>query len=399
MSPKVNYTFTSQFQRLKVGAACNANEKLKIEPSTLKNSDSFIFSSSECPVFQRAQLTEIKKIPTVWKETFKIQLDSAIEYMPCDSIGLLVPNSDQIVDGICKYCKFDNQRLKIERKGANGFIFDGMLRDFIKYRMDVNTIPKKKFLLELSKSSKKKNELEYICSSEGSRDYMSIGLRMSTLLDILEEFECEPTPEEFLLHCEILKPRYYSLIHEKGPAEILLGVISKPIDGEVVYGHVSRFIMEIYTEKLRLLSDRPDTDASCSIPIEYCIRQNKLFEGFSSKNVVCFCTGTGIAPFISFYRRFLLTGTVERLKLVYGFRFDQDNLLNYYDVNCDDVTLAKSSMGMHVYDFVDAISEFQNDCNVFICGNMKMQRDLFLRIKSRYPNLVENKRIYFDNWT
>lgn len=399
MCPKVNYTFTSQFQRLQLRTSEVACEKLQIEPSTLEASDSFIFNSDEFPVLQKAELTEIETIPTVWKETFKVRLDSSIEYMPCDSIGLLVPNSEQIVDRICECCKFGNQRLKIERKGANGFVFEGMLRDFIRYRMDISTLPKKKLLLELSKNARKKNELEYLCSPEGSRDYMNIGLRMNTLLDVLEEFECEPTLEELILHCEILKPRYYSLIHKDGPAEILLGAVSKHIDGTTVYGHVSRFITDICRGRLKHPPAQSNTSLSCSIPIEYCIRKNKLFEGFTSKNVICFCTGTGVAPFISFYRKLLLGGAIEKLKLVYGFRSDQDNLLSYYNDVCGDAVLARSSAGRYVHEFVDAISEYQNDCNVFICGNMKMQRDLFLRIKAKFPSLVENKRIYFDNWT
>lgn len=382
MCPKINYTLKNQYKKLEPISTNN----LIIEPSLLEISHPFIFNSTDFPEYKKTEIVEILKIPSKWKETFKIKINTQIDYSPCDSIGMLAPNPDKIVDQIFNYCNFKNERLKIERKGLNGFNFDGMLRDFIKYRMDLNSIPKKKLLLELSKNAAKRNELEYLCSVEGTKDYLNLGVRLNTILDIIEEFECKPTVEEIIKYCEIIKPRYYSLIQKDGISEILLGIISNRVDDEIILGHVSNYIKNNYKE-----------NSKYNLPIEYCIRKSSLFQGFNSKNIVCFCTGTGIAPFISFYRKYLEFNKINKLKVVYGYRSDEDNLLKYYDVEKSEVILAKSSEKVYVYDFIDEIKD--EDCNIFICGNMKMQKSIFLAINEKYHKIVEEKRIFFDNWT
>lgn len=394
MSRRVKYKVTDF--KLDVPRAKEVTEDLiNIKGSALPASEPFTFASSTWDrPFEKTEIVEIRKLPTAWRETFKIKLRAKTEYTPCDAIGLLVPNSDDLVERVLRKCdhtepQAGGRRIQVERTGPNGFIFDGTLKDFIKYRMDLKTIPRKRLLLELAKNAEKSRDLEYLCSTEGSSDYMGLGIRMNTLCDILDEFGCRPAMEGLLAYCETTKPRYYSLVQDSGCDEILLGVISKEVDGSFEFGHISNFILNEY-----------DLDRDTySIPVEYCVRKSVLFGGFTSRSVICFCTGTGIAPFIAFYRKYFKDGSITNLKLVYGFRSEQDNLLQYYeDIECD-VILAESSKGKHVYDFVNAIAEYKEDCNVFLCGNMNMQRDTFLKIRACYPDLVAEKRIYFDNWT
>jgi len=388
MCPKINYTLVEGHKKLVASSEEHTRSLIKVSPSTLDAGHDIVFDSTDFSSFKSSRITEIIRLPTTWRTVFKVKFEDEIDYEPCDSIGLLVPNPDDIVDRVMAQCGFENSRIKIERTGAGGFIFDGLLRDFIKFKMDLDTIPRKRLILELARKAAKKNELEYLCSPEGTNDYMRLGARMNTLADILEEFGCRPSIEELLVYCEILKPRYYSLIQASGQAEILLGVISNCVDGCEMLGHVSRFVTAEYESGT----------APYSIPVEYVLRKSALFHGFTSRNIICFCTGTGVAPCISFYRRYLLSGCIDGLRLVYGFRSDEDNLLNYYDMKCD-VILAKSSDKSYVYDFVDVIKEYNGDCNVFICGNMNMQRSVFMAIKSKFAQLIEEKKVYFDNWS
>lgn len=388
MCSKVSYTVVENYKKLTPSTDEKIKSLIKVEPTPF---DGLLFESADSTAVKPITIMKIERLPTVWKTTFKIEFSDEIDFDVCDAIGLIVPNPDEIVDRIMMQCHFKNAKIKITRSGENWFKFEGSLRDFIKHRMDLNTIPRKRLLLELSKNSVNKNGLEYLCSPEGMDDYMSLGTRMNTIADILEEFGCSPTVEELLAYCEILKPKYFSLLHSSGKSEILLGVISREVDECEIFGHFSGFVANLYSK-----CTKSDRIVRCEVPVEYTLRKSALFRGFGSKNIICFCTGTGIAPYIAFYRKLFQNGMIDTLKLVYGFRSAADNLLRYYDVDCD-VVLASSSDGKHVYDFIDVIGE--EDCNVFICGNMNMQKDVFEKIKIKYPRLVEERRVYFDCWS
>ncbi|KAM0680409.1 hypothetical protein GINT2_001469 [Glugoides intestinalis] len=399
MCPKVNYTVAEEFKSLDINLLDKSTEKITIEYLEKGLEKDFIFQATNNCSLLSTKIVEIQKLPSTWKEVFKIKLDASIEYTPCDSIGLLVPNSDSDVEKLCSICNFGNESVRITRTGPNGFNFEGHLKDFIKFRLDMTTLPKKKLLLELTRKSRKDHELRYMCSTKGTSDYLNMGLRMNTLIEILEEFQCKPSLEELLKYCELIKPRYYTLINKEIKSEILFGIISKTVDQSNCYGHCSNFIKTIVEAEIEKQGKMIDERVFCNVPIEFCIRKNMLFEEIKSKNIICFCTGTGIAPFIAFYRRYVKTNDACNLKLVYGFRNDADNLLEYYkDIKCDYIP-AKSIFSQFVYDHIEIIAEYESECAVFICGNMKMQRNLFLKIKERFPHLVDEKRIYFDNWS
>lgn len=376
MCPAVKYNLIADFRKLQI-----TSEKTTKVTEISPRDTPFTFTSTTYPHFEPIKITEIQKLSTKWKETYKIKLNKEIEYNPCDSIGLMVPNPDWMVEELFRISSLENTYCRIERSGLNNFIFEGSVRDFIKYRMDLKTLPKKKQLMDLLRTSKKKECIEYLVSPEGTRDYLNMGVRMNTLLEIIQKFECKPTFEDLVNNCEIIKPRYYSLIQREGNSEILLGVVSKNIDGEIIYGHVSEFIRRCP-----------------SVDLEYCFRKNKLFESLKTRNLLCFCTGTGIAPYIAFYRKYLRDGVLDNLKLVYGYRNDEDNLIKYYDQPTEEIKFAQTSKKEYVQDFVNK-ENIQDGYCVFICGNMRMQKSVFDKIKQEFPQLIADKRIYFDNWS
>lgn len=409
MAPILKYTPTENFRKLQITQEKTTNVS-EISPRDTP----FIFTSTNYPHFEPIKITDIQKLPSVWKETFKIKLDKEIEYTPCDAIGLMIPNPDWMVDELFKILDLKDLHCRIERAGLNSFIFEGSVRDFIKHRMDLKILPKKRQLLDLSKTAKKKESLEYLCSPEGTKDYLNMGLRMNTLLEIIKEFECKPSFEDLVNNCEIIKPRYYSLIQKEGSSEILLGVIERNIDDEILYGHSSDFIRSTHHNNSNNSNSSSNSNSinnsysninsnssnsNSNSNIEYCFRKNKLFESLKSKKLLCFCTGTGIAPYIAFYRKYLNNGILHNLKMVYGYRNEEDNLVKYYDLPTEGILFAKSGKNEYVQDFVNIISEYKDDYCVFICGNMKMQKSVFDKIKEMYPELINEKRIYFDNWS
>jgi methionine synthase reductase len=423
MCPKIRYNFKEDFQKIEIKPKNNTTITLTEQ----LHDQSFIFNSNYFPNYTKTQINSIRKLPTQWKEVFNIKLSEKQDYSPCDAVGLLVPNSDKSVDKLIKILNFEefsNLIYKIERTGFQSFTFQGTLHDFIKYRMDIISIPRKTALFDLTKNCLKKNELEFVISRDGSESYLNLIKNRNNLTEIIEEFGCRPNLIDFIQSCEIIKPRYYSMIQKSNDQiEILMGVINNVVENEIVFGHVSAFIKR---ESNKLCNDREFgvvrtkdigndheicrktssdiiTDAShniqsnfafdCNIPVEICIRQNKLINSLTSQNLICFCTGTGLAPFIAFYRN-LEKNCLKKLKLIYGFRHSEDNLKQYFAME-NECILAQSSKNERIYQFLDEIDE---NSNVFICGNMKMQKDVFYAIKQKYPKMVEEKRIFFDNW-
>lgn len=112
-----------------------------------------------------------------------------------------------------------------------------------------------------------------------------MGTRWNNIIDFIKTFGCRPMLEDLLGDCEIIKPRYFSLTNKIGEdSEILVGIMSKVFEGFVRYGHVSSY----------LVNPEPGE-------IQVSLRTNLLFRmDAAEKKLLGICTGTGIAPFLSF---------------------------------------------------------------------------------------------------
>lgn len=336
------------------------------------------------------KIINIKKLSCTWRNVYQVILDSKSNYEPGDAIGLITPNSDVLVNRLMGLCRIENVEYKIERTGKSSFTYVGSIRDFLKYKYDFTSIPKKIHLLNVANKSEKKNHVEYLCSKEGAMDYMKLSVCGNTIVEIIEEFGCKPSLEELIRNCDFIKPRYYSLINDKaGCFEILLGEISNEIEQIIRMGHVSGFIKNVFESNTINNSNLLNENAQTTIDVTF--RQNILTTQFNSPRLICFCTGTGIAPFISLYRN---KHPDQQITLVYGYRNDEDDLSSHYDLHCT-VLRAKSSLGVYVSDFCSIIDE---SSHIFICGNMKMQKSMFLKIKEKFPQMIAEKKIFFDNW-
>lgn len=383
MCPKIEYSFDRNYTRL---GQKEINTISVEEIGEAGDSVKFGVGSPEAPQILKSSITMVRRLPTTWKETYVVHLDSEFDYYPCDSVGIYAPNSDELVEKVFRLCGFEDRCVRLERAGQDPFSFEGKLSYFVKHKLDISSLPKKALLGSLAKTAKKHRQLEYLCSREGTRDYLSLGVNWNTLVDIIEEFESRPSLEDLLVNCELIRPRYYTLLNKE--AEVLVGIVSKTVDGQVLFGHVSRFIRDLC--------------CLCppKVPVEICFRKNKLFDRIPQKNLICFCTGTGIAPYIAFYRALDelhgLDGQ-KTIELVYGFRNEEDDILRYFGVG-GRTTKIMSSENKYIHNYISIIEKYRDDCGVFICGNIGMQRNVFMKIKEAYPNLVEDKRIFFDNW-
>lgn len=368
----------------------------------------------------KTKIKKISKLPTLWKESFLLEVDLEKQYQPCDSIGLYIPNLDQDVDNLMTYLGISDRKVKIKRTGMSAFEYMGTVRDFLLTKMDIKVVPKKKAIYSFIKSSQLKNELEYLTSKEGQKAYLRIVSERWTLLDFLSTYLCQPTFEELVEYCDLIKPRYYTMIHQEGNIKVVISINTdkviylnnsnkrepsschfptiiqdtsdslqrNEIHTEVKYvlGHVSEFVLNNF--------DKTDFHISAIF------RTNQMFSNVE-ENLVCFCTGTGITPAISFYNTLYKNQKVKNMKIIYGYRSKEDNLLNYLDKIDPSVEIkhALSSEGNYVYHYIDSIDKIKEKCTVFICGNMNMQKQVFEELAVRYPEIVKEKRVIFDNWS
>ncbi|CAD27143.1 putative oxidoreductase [Encephalitozoon cuniculi GB-M1] len=348
----------------------------------------FVFPSIENVECHTARIVEVEKLKTDWREVYRMKLDKKFDFKPGDSIGILCPNNDALVDEIMEILGLKDFGCQINRTGRSPFNYTGMIRDFFKHHFDFTSLPKKSLLFNLARSCTETNRryIEYLCSKEGTADYLGIGRGWNNTIDIIRTFECKPALEEVIGECEIVKPRYFSLINEVGrESEILVGITSKIFDRFVRYGHVSDLVIKSKTEEIGV-----------------CLRTNFLFRmDYSSRKILAICTGTGIAPFLSFVSNLQ---THQTIWIIYGFRNDEDDISRLIDSSRKvKISRVKSSSGLYVGDYLmmkaDEIREYiDGECIAYVCGKMGMQRQIFEIFKRKFPDVVETKRLVFDQW-
>ncbi|KAL0266161.1 UNVERIFIED_CONTAM: hypothetical protein PYX00_011878 [Menopon gallinae] len=265
------------------------------------------------------KIKDVARRRCTWRTVHAVTLGTQAAFCPGDSLGLFVPNDAQLVDRLFALCSLSDACVSIVRDGRHGFTYTGTLRDFFLHHVDLHTLPRKSFLYALSKTSPRGQMLEYLCSREGTQDYFGM-LGRNSVVDIVETFECRPSAAVLVEHCEIIKPRFFSLTNRLGSdAEILVGAIRN--------GHVSRFVAGC----------RAGDAVGCYV------KENRLMRMTSSAMLLCICTGTGVAPFLAFARN---KADSQALWLVFGCRGVEDDLAA--DVAAEDgveISRALSSRG------------------------------------------------------
>ena len=330
---------------------------------------------SEIP-YSEGKLHGVVERPTVWRRVWSVALDAAPAFFPGDSVGLLVPNDEEVVDALFSLCSLCDAPVCIERGGRHGFLYRGTLRNFFLHHFDFSTLPKKAFLHALSKTTPEAEKLEYLCSKEGASDYFGMARNRNTVLDIIKTFHCRPSADVLVQNCELIKPRFFSLTNRPGEcAEVLVGAVPG--------GHVSRFV------------------AQCTggEAVRWYVKENRLMRMTGAARLLCICTGTGIAPFISFLRG---KKRSQEIWIVYGCRAREDDLSAGLDTDENtEITRVLSSEGKYVTDLLGEntarVSSFLSAGNVFLCGSPGVQKSVFAFFTAHFGDDACRK-VLCDDW-
>jgi methionine synthase reductase len=336
---------------------------------------------------RRARIVEVEDLGTRWRKVYRIKLDAAFDYVPGDSLGLYSPNDDSLVDEMMMILGMDDFRCRIESTGAVVFSYAGTLRNFFKLHYDFTSLPRKSFLMGLSQSCSGENRkrIEYLCSREGKGDYFRMSTSWNNVIDVIRTFGSRPSLNDLLCDCELIKPRPFSLINRSGSeSEILLGVVEKETGDGTRYGHASGFIMGGGMEEVTVY-----------------LRPSKTFSLGEEKRILAICTGTGIAPVLSFMNNL---GEHQSLWIIYGFREDRDDITQRVRMSEDvRVTRVRSSDGMYVQDHIrknmrEVEDYVMGDCSIYICGRMEMQRSIFTLLTTELGSPIDQEKMHLENW-
>ncbi|KAM0673549.1 hypothetical protein GVAV_002924 [Gurleya vavrai] len=346
-----------------------------------RNSDTLEdhFFESKTFEYKKAKIVNQENFNCDWREIISIEFDCFSKYVPGDSIGILCPNDDFYVEKIIEILEINkNDILEIERTGLDAFKYSGTVFNFFKNVFDFKSLVKKSFLYSLVDVSEKKDELIYLCSKAGSVDYFSMYKNWNNLIEIFTFFESKPSLENLILHFNTIKPRFYSLTNKfNNNYKIIIGFLHNK--DKTKYGHCSEYFKNNNAGDLKI-----------------CYRENKLMRYKPSLKILMIATGTGIAPFLSF-----VSNEKVDYWLIYGCRTENDDLSKKINIR-KDVVYSKNKI--RVTDFmiqnIENIDLFiKKDCLVYVCGNINMQKEIINIFKEKFLYIIDEKRIFFDNWS
>lgn len=316
---------------------------------------------------QKLTVDKIIKLNCTWRNVYLIKFNEIInDFLPGDSLGLIVENYTDKIKTIMNQFEWKDENIVFNNQLM-------LISDILKV-VDITLFPKIQFLKELVNFAQNKNELLEIIND--TRKYF-VMVNNKKFVDIIKLFNVKNVPFDlFLKYATPIMPRHYTLINKiNTKLEIIVGLFYKNsqlghVSETIVTGNIKNVGLNGFIKKNKLLLDM----------------QKKIL---NNESFHFFCTGLGITPYIAF------SHYTNNIELHYGFRNDCDNILLYLNRSLHGV-LYKSSEKNYLTNYIE---KYKNQyINIFICGNAQMQKHIFLKLKQIKPNLISEKKLFFDSW-
>lgn len=256
-------------------------------------------------------VTEREGFKAVYEITFDVE-GSNLNYYPGDTIGIIPQNNDEEIEDLLKILSLTGEADKPLTISAENCTkipphipVRSTLRHILTYCIDLRSIVKKLYLLELSQHTSDKQEklvLQYLSSKQGSAMYTQHVLsKKITFLNILKTFKsCKPPMGVVLAHSTRLLPRPYSIMNSINTNKNIIKIcFSVDKNKGLVTGWLEKMILNNnLVNAMKNLSIKISKDGFV-VPIY--LRKNM---GFllpeNAKKLIFIGAGTGVAPFIGF---------------------------------------------------------------------------------------------------
>ncbi|CAG9787624.1 unnamed protein product [Diatraea saccharalis] len=375
-----------------------------------------------------------KKCKAVYEITFDIA-KSNFTFKPGDTIGILAQNLEEDVNTIINHLDLSSKaNLQYTLSDSTTDNHKGCkipphipVKSTIRYVLtsccDIRAVPKKIFLLALSRHTKDEDErkiLEYLCSKEGSIAYNSYVLdQQLCLLDLLIIFKsCKPPIQVLLGHLPRLLPRPYSIVNSsvKNPNVVKIcfsvmdlghnrkGLVTGWLENKIKRGTYS------IEEKMRSLNLSSELEK-----VSIYLRRN--ISGFTppvdlKTPLILIATGTGIAPFIGFLeqRSYLKESSQEvdmgTVWLFFGCRHPNSDFIYEKELNMflnnktidrfnKSFSRMENAESKYVQDALmhngeDLVRLIERGASIFICGDLKNMavavKDTIINCLVKYSN-------------
>ncbi|RUS27417.1 hypothetical protein BC938DRAFT_483272 [Jimgerdemannia flammicorona] len=271
--------------------------------------------------------------PDAVKRTLLIELEvprgEEVLFEPGDAFGVLAPNEEGIVRAVVR-------RLGMSEKEAGEFVYrveaemEGVelpshlqrakavtVLDLLRYGVDLTTPPRKamlRILAEYTSDAEEKKLLLFLCSKQGTAQFIFLRDQSPTLLDILTTFPtCHPPFQRLLDTLPAHQPRSYSVVNSPlahpnslhfafnvlryttaAPFNVQRQGVATPWLDRVAGFPSARGITQTRAKEVEL-------GAKVKVPIT--IRHNAhafVLPLDTTKPLILIGPGTGVAPFIGF---------------------------------------------------------------------------------------------------
>ena len=380
-----------------------------------------------CDVENVVELRQQKKNGS----TLKVQYNSTnLKYNVGDNIGVYPANSEADVLYVIKRLKLDPEtyihilKNKMNLQKRITLPTGVKIREIIDHIIDLNTKPSKQIVTDLSKYCTDIEDYDSITQLIKTWDHQEYNI-----VDILRKYESiNLSFVEFYDICPKITPRFYTVASSSNlmpnKLELVISLVSFKKENKLRLGLTSNYYSKL-EEKFTFKSMNQDFTKTRLI-----VRESGFKLPFNSSSpVVMICTGTGIAPYISFLQELQSLNSKRDTLLLFGSKnvdcdfiykselsefLTSGYLKSLYSVFSRDLTYYKDNVMQnkqcrYVQDVIeeekDLISKLiiKQNGYVFICGGVSMGQDVTKKLETLFGisflrQLEHEKRLFKELW-